>query len=102
MERGRPRRRLDGTLVGGNHKRSLSKRSTSAERRAFEVLPQGWNSSEAANHLEKEEMTYLRKQAVGQASKFEVLKRNDVETLSKVSASAPCARIPKTDLLTFL
>ena len=87
MERGRPRRRTDGTLVGGTHKRSASKRSTSAERRAFEVLPQGWSSNEAANHLEKEEMCYLRKQAVGQASKFEVLKKNDVETLSKVSPS---------------
>lgn len=93
MDRGRPRKRSDGTpigsgfggvVVGAGHKRSASKRSLSAERRAFETLPQGWKSSEAITNLELNEVVYLQKQALGQALRFEVLKKDDVESLSKV------------------
>ncbi|KAI1400067.1 hypothetical protein F4819DRAFT_497591 [Hypoxylon fuscum] len=92
MDRGRPRKRSDGTpigsgfggvVVGAGHKRSASKRSLSAERRAFETLPQGWKSSEAITNLELNEVVYLQKQALGQALRFEVLKKDDVESLSK-------------------
>ncbi|XXH03885.1 Leucyl aminopeptidase yscIV [Hypoxylon texense] len=82
MDRGRPRKRLDGTPIGG-HKRSASKRSLSAERRAFETLPQGWKSAEAAKNMDMNEITYLQKQALGQALRFEVLRKDDVESLSK-------------------
>ncbi|KAI0833124.1 hypothetical protein F5Y06DRAFT_290202 [Hypoxylon sp. FL0890] len=82
MDRGRPRKRSDGTPIGG-HKRSASKRSISAERRAFENLPQGWKSTEAAKALDASEIAYLQKQALGQALRFEVLKKDDVESLSK-------------------
>ncbi|KAI1778179.1 hypothetical protein F4818DRAFT_438350 [Hypoxylon cercidicola] len=82
MDRGRPRKRLDGTPIGG-HKRSASKRSLSAERRAFETLPQGWKSTEAAKALDSTEIAYLQKQALGQALRFEVLRKEDVESLSK-------------------
>ncbi|KAL7623245.1 hypothetical protein AAE478_006926 [Parahypoxylon ruwenzoriense] len=83
MDRGRPRKRSDGTIIGGCHKRSDSKRSTSAERRAFETLPQGWKSSEAAKNLDQAEVAHLQKQALGQALRFEVLRKDDVESLSK-------------------
>ncbi|KAI4862050.1 hypothetical protein F4820DRAFT_460491 [Hypoxylon rubiginosum] len=83
MDRGRPRKRLDGTPIGGHHKRSASKRSLSAERRAFETLPQGWRSAEVVKTLDSAEVTYLQKQALGQALRFEVLRKDDVESLSK-------------------
>lgn len=82
MDRGRPRKRSDGTPIGG-HKRSASKRSISAERRAFETLPQGWKSTEAVKALDTSEVAYLQKQALGQTLRFEVLKKDDVESLSK-------------------
>lgn len=85
MERGRPRRRYDGSTVGGCHKRCASKRSASNERQAFETLPQGWKSSEAASKMDQAEVSYLKKQAIGQALRFEVLRKEDVEGLSKAS-----------------
>ncbi|KAF3058652.1 hypothetical protein GL218_05547 [Daldinia childiae] len=92
MDRGRPRKRSDGTPIGsigningngGGLKRSNSKRSVSAERRAFENLPQGWKPSEAVKNIDSSEIAYLQKQALGQTLRFEVLKKDDVENLSK-------------------
>ncbi|KAI5861249.1 hypothetical protein GGS23DRAFT_577757 [Durotheca rogersii] len=83
MDRGRPRKRSDGTPIGGGRKRSMSKRSTSAERRAFEELPQGWKPSEAVKMMDQAEIDQLQKQALGQALRFEVLRKDDVENLSK-------------------
>ncbi|ORY65249.1 Up-regulated during septation-domain-containing protein [Pseudomassariella vexata] len=83
MERGRPRKRSDGTPVGATAKRTGSKRDASAERRAFEVLPQGFRPTEAAKMIDHSELDYLQKQALGQALRFEVLKKDDVESLSK-------------------
>lgn len=85
MERGRPRKKSDGSAVGGGPKRNNSKRgkSTSAEQRAFENLPQGFKPTEAAKALDQNEATYLHKQALGQALRFEVLKKEDVEALSR-------------------
>ncbi|KAM0809343.1 putative Up-regulated during septation-domain-containing protein [Seiridium cardinale] len=83
MERGRPRKRFDGTSLGVSLRRTGSKRSKSAERRAFETLPQGWKPSEAAKMMESDEVSYLQKQALGQAMRFEVLKKEQVESLSK-------------------
>lgn len=90
MERGRPRKRSDGSLVGATLRRTASKRSKSSERQAFEKLPHGWKPSDAAKHIEHNEATYLHKQAYGQAMRFEVLKKEDVETLSKVGAISLC------------
>ncbi|KAI0017473.1 hypothetical protein F4780DRAFT_772330 [Xylariomycetidae sp. FL0641] len=87
MERGRPRKRSDGSAVGagsaGFHKRAESKRCISADRRAFETLPQGWKSTEAVKHMEEAELVQLQQQALGQALRFEVLRKEDVEGLSK-------------------
>ena len=84
MERGRPRKRTDGTLIGTKHKRTESKRSLSAERRAFETLPQGFRPQDALMKLDHAETVHLQKQALGQAARFEVLRREDVDNLSKV------------------
>lgn len=85
MERGRPRKRSDGTPIGASHRRAESKRSTSAERKAFETLPQGYRPRDAVKKLEQSEMAHLQKQALGQAARFEVLRKEDVDNLSKVS-----------------
>ncbi|KAJ3577926.1 hypothetical protein NPX13_g2641 [Xylaria arbuscula] len=83
MERGRPRKRTDGTLIGTKHKRTESKRSLSAERRAFETLPQGFRPQDALMKLDQAETSHLQKQALGQAARFEVLRKEDVDNLSK-------------------
>ena len=90
MERGRPRKRNDtrDIMVGGSGglKRSVSKRSKSAERRAFETLPKGWKASEAANMLSPTEVTAIQRQALQQAARFEILRKDDVDNLSRVSS----------------
>ncbi|OLN85912.1 hypothetical protein CCHL11_05344 [Colletotrichum chlorophyti] len=84
MDRGRPRKRSEGrNNNGASVKRSSSTRNKSAERRAFEELPSGWLASEAHNHVDEHELDALQKQAFGQASRFEVLRKEDVELLSK-------------------
>ncbi|KAL2126204.1 hypothetical protein VTI74DRAFT_1480 [Chaetomium olivicolor] len=82
MERGRPRKRSEacGTAT---LKRTGSKRSKSSERRAFEQLPKGWKASEAVNMLSPPEVASLQKQALQQASRFEVLRKEDVDSLSR-------------------
>ncbi|GKT45140.1 uncharacterized protein ColSpa_05321 [Colletotrichum spaethianum] len=83
MDRGRPRKRGDVRNNNGPLKRSCSTRNKSAERRAFEELPTGWRAGEAANHMEQNELAALQTQAFGQASRFEVLRKEDVELLSR-------------------
>ncbi|KEY70280.1 hypothetical protein S7711_06983 [Stachybotrys chartarum IBT 7711] len=83
MDRGRPRKRSDP-----RHNRSMSKGSgsrplKSAERKAFEELPQGLKPKEAAEVMSASEVASLQKQAYGQVERFEVLKAEDVENLSK-------------------
>ena len=85
MERGRPRRRNDSTGGGIVLKRTESKRSKSAERRAFEQLPKGWKAEDAVNMLSPTEVASLHKQALQQAARFEVLRKEDVDNLSRVS-----------------
>jgi hypothetical protein len=65
-------------------KRSGSKRSKSAERRAFEQLPKGWKASDASNMLSQPEIAALQKQALQQAARFEVLRKEDVDNMSRV------------------
>lgn len=83
MERGRPRKRSE-TCGATVLKRSCSKRSKSAERRAFEQLPKGWKASDAVKMLKPSETAALQKQALQQAARFEVLRKEDVDNLSKV------------------
>jgi len=85
MDRGRPKKRADGSPI----KRTMSKRSASIEQKAFESLPQGIRATNASSTLPSSEIETLRKQAIGQASRFEVLNSKDVESLSRVSLSFP-------------
>lgn len=84
MERGRPRKRSE-TSTTTTLKRTGSKRSKSSERRAFEQLPKGWKASDALNVLSPQEVASLQKQALQQAARFEVLRQEDVDSLSRVS-----------------
>lgn len=84
MDRGRPRKRVDvrnnnGPLL----KRADSKRNKSADRRAFEQLPQGLKPTDATDKFEASELARIQKQAFGQAQRFEVLRAEDIESLSK-------------------
>ncbi|XWW92762.1 hypothetical protein V2A60_000688 [Cordyceps javanica] len=72
MDRGRPSKRNDKT-----------NKTKSSERRAFEELPVGWKPCEAISKLNANDVMALHKQALGQAERFEVLKVEDVEALSK-------------------
>ncbi|UNI20603.1 hypothetical protein JDV02_006674 [Purpureocillium takamizusanense] len=84
MDRGRARKRVEvrnnnGPLLKG----SEAKQGKSCERRAFEELPKGFKPAEATSRLNANEVATLQKQAYGQAERFEVLKTDDVEALSK-------------------
>jgi hypothetical protein len=87
MERGRPRKRSE-TAGAAAVKRTASKRSKSTERRAFEQLPKGWKSSDAIKMMDQSEAAAVQKQALQQAARFEVLKKDDVDNLSRVSTVA--------------
>jgi hypothetical protein len=86
MERGRPRKRSDIINREGSLLKHIdATRSKSAERRAFEQLPVGWKVNEVASAMSSSELAALQKQAFGQASRFEVLRKEDVDALSRVS-----------------
>lgn len=87
MERGRPRKRSE-TSGPTAMKRTASKRSKSAERRAFEQLPKGWKVNEAMKMMDHSEAVALQQQASQQATRFEVLRKDDVDNLSKVSPTS--------------
>lgn len=79
MDRGRSSKR--------NEKSGSCKNTKSSERRAFEELPTGWKPCEAISKLNANDVMALHKQALGQAERFEVLKVEDVDALSKVRHS---------------
>lgn len=79
MDRGRPRKKSETGL-----KRTGSKKDKSAERRAFEHLPKGWRATDAVQMLEASETAALNRQAIQQAERFEVLRKIDVDSLSRV------------------
>ena len=89
VDRGRRRKKTEnsnGPLLKG----SKSKRCSSKERRAFEQLPKGWKGCEAITMLKPAEVNAIQQQALGQASRFEVLRKEDVDSLSKVSGLFMC------------
>lgn len=92
MERGRPRKRSESTGAA-TLKRTGSKSSKSSERLAFEQLPRGWKASDAVNMLSPPEVASLQKQALQQAARFEVLRKEDVESLSRVCTVSACVFI---------
>ena len=95
MDRGRPKKRPDGSPI----KRTPSKRvASSEEQKAFETLPQGYRAVDAPSLLPATEIEVLRKQAIGQASRFEVLGSKDVEALSRVYLSPPPSNVQHTNI----
>lgn len=85
MDRGRSRKRVDarnnsGPLLKGNEN---NKRAMSSERRAFEELPRGWKPAKVSQKLSASHVSALQKQALEQTERFEVLRAEDVEALSK-------------------
>lgn len=96
MDRGRPKKRSQTTPVDGSPIKRSSKRSPSnptpkatspveksEEQKAFEHLPSGTRATEVSSQLPSSEINTLRKQAIGQASRFEVLSAKNVEALSR-------------------
>ncbi|KAM0333282.1 hypothetical protein ACHAQA_001943 [Verticillium albo-atrum] len=83
MERGRPRKRTDRKDGSVSAQRGDSTRTRSIDQKMFEELPVGCKASEATNQMSQGELVALQKQAFGQASRFEVLKKEDVESLSR-------------------
>jgi hypothetical protein len=94
MDRGRPTKRAEGPPI----KRTVRKRSPSMseEQKAFEMLPQGVRATEASGLLPANEIVALRKQAIGQASRFEVLTSKDVDALSRVRTLSSPSPFPPT------
>jgi hypothetical protein len=83
MDRGRPKKRSDGSPM--KRKPSVQALAAAEEQKAFETLPQGHRAHNASTQLPTDEIELLRKQAMGQAARFEVLSSKDVEALSRVS-----------------
>lgn len=79
MDRGRPKKRTETS------KGVEAKKSRSSERRAFETLPKGWKVPDAVKMLSSSETAALNKQALAQADRFEILRKCDVDRLSRVS-----------------
>lgn len=54
------------------------------ERKAFEELPQGFKLGDVTSKITATELISIKKQARYQTERFEVLRQEDVDTLSKV------------------
>jgi len=96
MERGRPRKRTEGSGASISN-RSEPKKIKEAERRAFEQLPKGWKATDAVNMLSQCEVLALQRQALQQAGRFEVLRKEDVDNLSRVSKEDVLFMLINTD-----
>lgn len=85
MDRGRPRKRVDPPPNNSPvwQVQDINEPGN-IDRKAFEELPLGVTIADAAKGLGPNDAAVLRKQAVRQAEKFEILTLKDVETLSKV------------------
>ncbi|KAF9767438.1 hypothetical protein IL306_000006 [Fusarium sp. DS 682] len=84
MDRGRPRKRRDQRSNNGPIiQRTESKSRITSEQKAFENLPVGVKHTDALVKIEQPELALLQKQAYEQVGRFEVLRAEDVEALSK-------------------
>ena len=84
MDRGRPKKRIETSPSKRMHSASITE-SISEERKAFEALPQSFIPAVASASMSAEEIISLKKQAIGQATRFGVLSPKDVDMLSKVT-----------------
>lgn len=92
MDRGRPKKKTEN-----GPRRTGSTKCKSAERRAFESLPKGWKVVDAVQMLDTSETIALNKQAMQQAGRFEILRKVDVDSLSRVSFAADSDHNKVTD-----
>lgn len=92
MDRGRPSKRTNTRRNNASESRRRdASAEKSAERRAFEELPSGFRVKDVAQGIPHEELLALHNQAYNQAKHFEVLRKEDVDALSKVSDRGPPA-----------
>ncbi|KAG9247973.1 Up-regulated during septation-domain-containing protein [Calycina marina] len=82
MDRGRPKNRPEMSYL--NRKPSM-RMGTSPfdDQKAFETLPEGVRAKDANSKMTSHELEVIRKQAMGQASRFEILASRDVDELSR-------------------
>ena len=86
MDRGRPSKRTNTRRNNASqNRRRETSAEKSAERRAFEELPSGFRVKDVAQGVPHDELLALHSQAYNQAEHFEVLRKEDVDALSKVS-----------------
>lgn len=78
MDRGRPKKRSNSNVA--------TRKQSTEEREASEALPKSSNPAAASVTMAADDIEALRKQAMGQASRFGVLGPKDVEGLSRVSS----------------
>ncbi|KAL2758071.1 hypothetical protein ACRALDRAFT_2025732 [Sodiomyces alcalophilus JCM 7366] len=83
MERGRPRKRSNAHRNGSLGGAEEMKRTKSIDRKVHKAIPTGYRASDAANRMASSELEALQKQAYSQASRFEILRAEDVEALSR-------------------
>src|SRR5262249_48568542 len=81
LDRGRPVKRTEKRP----RSRTCSQlNKTEADKALLKDLPKGISASEAGNRMNDHDKNKLRKQAMEQAEKFEVLTNKDVSSLSRV------------------
>ena len=84
MDRGRPRKRADTRQKNGSQLKQRDPSEHNADQQAFEELPSGALPKEVLAKMDLEEINIIQKQAYRQAERFEVLRAEEVERLSKV------------------
>lgn len=84
MDRGRPRKRTDTRQKHGSQLKKRDASEQDSDEQVFEELPSGALPKEVLAKMEMEEINVIQKQAYRQAERFEVLRAEEVECLSKV------------------
>lgn len=89
MDRGRPRKRSESQQKNGSQLKQRDPSESNVDEQAFEELPSGALPKEVLNKMDLEEIVAIQKQAYRQAERFEVLRADEVERLSKVRSKRP-------------
>lgn len=90
MDRGRPKKRAPaGIQRKPINETTQVRRELTDEEKAFATLPTGFRAIDADSNFDSQEMEALRRQAIGQAAKFDVLSVRDVDVLSRVCLTTP-------------
>ena len=84
MDRGRPRKRTDTRQNGGSQLKQRDLSGPNVDQQLPDELPSGALPKEVLAKLDLEEVKTVQKRAYRQAERFEVLRNDEVEALSKV------------------